>query len=896
MVSYEAILDDVTGFVQTLPVSKEEQLSLRRLTLLWLYIDPPAEANEDAWAQHLEETFSNVVQEKYPERAQRLVTEALRRYSADVRALQGGGSAWDRFDVGKVLEEFKKVPAEVGKAAASLYGKLKAWWGKNKGDGEESDKNKEVSSGQPKKKEEKKEEDKPDEKKKAENNPAPKVGQPSQTPEPKPKPLEEGKKEEDKQRPKQPEKPPLMALMETRKRTADVQAAQLNALGATATGVSASRLTADIRGVQMNALNATCTGASASALTADVHGWQANVGNVSVQGASLSLGHADLGPGVDAFNFSISGPSASIGVRFGKVSFGNVSIGFGFCLDLNPLNSFNFGCGGGGGGAQGSGNGGNMGNGGESGNTGNGGNRSGVMAKFERLQTQLQNRFANHHYAIGAPGSQNRVDHYKNGVLQGARCATKQMPTGSGALGWQDFQPGDHVVEQCLFYQHHLVISKDFGNGYFEVIEYLGKGKPGSTPTGLISKQVRDVSTGRVVQRPLNPNGALARANADVGKTSYNLISNNCEHNARRWVEGVMHCTQVALPDPTVPRGPNQFAPIPRGARPPWATGAAVASSASPTPSPAPPLPASPMSCASAATTASMAAATTPSSSSSASSSSSDAGFPTVADIPRTLEEHLSQPGSKMTAFLHPDGGSELLCHIRYESPTQVGLTWTKRGSPTVLSRERRNRNEIVGAIEALQSEDSDIRADAIRTLDPPMDGDIPLDCEYNDGSFSGDANFLNGSSNSNSSSNNNNNGSNNSSSSNNNNGGNNNSSSSSSSSSANPNLPTGRGRTNATDDLDPTLLKLVKELSDAEGIVSEADLQRFLASADGQAASEDAVLMATGEGQDEMDSDEEKELCDFCKRQGKACCMRCLLGKGSKKVQRISGNIHGFQ
>jgi len=121
--------------------------------------------------------------------------------------------------------------------------------------------------------------------------------------------------------------------------------------------------------------------------------------------------------------------------------------------------------------------------------------------------------------------------------------------------------------------------------------------------------------------------------------------------------------------------------------------------------------------------------------------------------------------------------------------------------------------------------------------------------------SVSGDANLRNGirSSNNNNNNNNNNN------------------------SSSDHRLPTGRRSTNATDGVVPVLLKLLKELSDAEGIpVPEAQLNRFFASSDGQAALDHALLMATGE----VESDEEKELCDFCTRYGKACCMRCLLGK----------------
>ena len=44
-----------------------------------------------------------------------------------------------------------------------------------------------------------------------------------------------------------------------------------------------------------------------------------------------------------------------------------------------------------------------------------------------------------------------------------------------------------------------------------------------------------------------------------------------------------------------------------------------------------------------------------------------------------------------------------------------------------------------------------------------------------------------------------------------------------------------------------------------------------------------------------ETDDGNENELCDFCRPRAQACCMKCLMGRSSKKVTRIGGNIFGF-
>lgn len=42
-------------------------------------------------------------------------------------------------------------------------------------------------------------------------------------------------------------------------------------------------------------------------------------------------------------------------------------------------------------------------------------------------------------------------------------------------------------------------------------------------------------------------------------------------------------------------------------------------------------------------------------------------------------------------------------------------------------------------------------------------------------------------------------------------------------------------------------------------------------------------------------DEDAPEDLCSFCKPKGTPCCMKCLMGKGSKKIIQLNGRIHGF-
>ena len=50
-----------------------------------------------------------------------------------------------------------------------------------------------------------------------------------------------------------------------------------------------------------------------------------------------------------------------------------------------------------------------------------------------------------------------------------------------------------------------------------------------------------------------------------------------------------------------------------------------------------------------------------------------------------------------------------------------------------------------------------------------------------------------------------------------------------------------------------------------------------------------------SSEPNEREDDEEEKELCDFCRPHGRPCCMKCLIGKGSKRIVNIRGNVHGF-
>merc|ERR1712129_211163 len=87
-----------------------------------------------------------------------------------------------------------------------------------------------------------------------------------------------------------------------------------------------------------------------------------------------------------------------------------------------------------------------------------------------------------------------------------------------------------------------------------------------------------------------------------------------------------------------------------------------------------------------------------------------------------------------------------------------------------------------------------------------------------------------------------------------------------------------------ASSNHDPEIFALVQELAAAEGRqVTEEDMQKFLSSP------------SAANTESDSDSDEPRELCDFCKSFGKPCCLKCLLGRGSRQISNVHGNVYGF-
>lgn len=103
---------------------------------------------------------------------------------------------------------------------------------------------------------------------------------------------------------------------------------------------------------------------------------------------------------------------------------------------------------------------------------------------------------------------------------------------------------GDHLVVDRGLYRHHAV---DLGNG--TVVHFAGPGKEKT----LVSVRVdtfEDFAGGgtvwvRVYGQRLEPEETVRRAEAMVGATGYDLISNNCEHLASSCVTGVAESRQV---------------------------------------------------------------------------------------------------------------------------------------------------------------------------------------------------------------------------------------------------------------------------------------------------------------------------------------------------------------
>lgn len=93
-----------------------------------------------------------------------------------------------------------------------------------------------------------------------------------------------------------------------------------------------------------------------------------------------------------------------------------------------------------------------------------------------------------------------------------------------------------------------------------------------------------------------------------------------------------------------------------------------------------------------------------------------------------------------------------------------------------------------------------------------------------------------------------------------------------------------GTGGSPSGAELDADLVMLLQELAAAEGIsLTDGDLQRL------------ATYAEAGHQEQDDDEEERKELCTMCRAFGKPCCMLCLLGRSSKRVALIRGNVHGF-
>ncbi len=109
-------------------------------------------------------------------------------------------------------------------------------------------------------------------------------------------------------------------------------------------------------------------------------------------------------------------------------------------------------------------------------------------------------------------------------------------------------------------------------------------------------------------------------------------------------------------------------------------------------------------------------------------------------------------------------------------------------------------------------------------------------------------------------------------------------------------------GSLDRMDPEDQEVFDRVKEMAELEGMnLTEEELLDLIQN-QRQYGSGSEVGTGTGAGsKNKKDGEEEEEddpeLCQFCKARGHASCMKCLLGKGSKKVKKISGmaNDNGF-
>lgn len=103
---------------------------------------------------------------------------------------------------------------------------------------------------------------------------------------------------------------------------------------------------------------------------------------------------------------------------------------------------------------------------------------------------------------------------------------------------------GDHLVVDRGLYRHHAV---DRGDG--TVVHFAGPGKE-KTLASVRVDTFQDFASGgtvwvRVYGQRLDPEETVRRAEAMVGTSGYDLVSNNCEHLASWCVTGVAESRQV---------------------------------------------------------------------------------------------------------------------------------------------------------------------------------------------------------------------------------------------------------------------------------------------------------------------------------------------------------------
>jgi hypothetical protein len=103
---------------------------------------------------------------------------------------------------------------------------------------------------------------------------------------------------------------------------------------------------------------------------------------------------------------------------------------------------------------------------------------------------------------------------------------------------------GDHLVVDRGLYRHHAV---DLGNG--TVVHFAGPGKE-KTFVSVRVDTFQDFAGGgtvwvRVYGQRLDPEETVRRAEAMLGATGYDLISNNCEHLASLCITGFAESRQV---------------------------------------------------------------------------------------------------------------------------------------------------------------------------------------------------------------------------------------------------------------------------------------------------------------------------------------------------------------